>query len=132
MSGLSSRILLRLDNGEVVGSAHLLGREGAGGVVRLGIEEVSAAGRLRDRDFGRLSGFLSSVRGADAPHALPSAYPGSGYLNGKRPASVLGVSGFEAVCLASEPSRSCPLEVRSRAGSRLCLLLSTLKQKSLS
>ena len=64
---LSSRVVLRLDNGSLIGSGASLKGDPALEAVRLSVAEAFDAGRVRDTDVQRLQGLLAETPGASTP-----------------------------------------------------------------
>jgi hypothetical protein len=80
----TSKVVLRLDNGELVGEAHRFGKSG-NDVVRLTVEEAAALGRVSEKDVDRLRGHVREAAALNG--SAPRAVEENGYktANGKRP-----------------------------------------------
>ena len=74
-SSLASRILLRLDNGSLIGdSARLRSDEASGGTMLLPVDQALSSGRLHEADVSRMEKILSTVYGLAAQAAFSPDY----------------------------------------------------------
>lgn len=95
----TARVLLRLDNGELLGEAHHFGKAGDTSVVRLTVEEAFAAGRLGEKDVERLRRFVNEAARLSANSNLFKEQNGAKLQNGKRVGSAdHQVRSSEKVC----------------------------------
>lgn len=84
----TARVLLRLDNGELLGEAHHFGKAGDNTVVRLSVDEALAAGRLGDKDVERLRRYVNEAARLNALNITYREQNGVNTQNGKRLGSV--------------------------------------------